>query len=124
MNTNEFNVLYKLDKNVAALAGWVNAKGTFSDTLGYINGSTNTQNLWQIGAVASTAIADKTTLWGSAAVGNNLTNYEVGVSYEFSPGWEFNVNYRDLELRNFSFLRYTGLELKGKGTGFGVTYKF
>ncbi|MDR3588577.1 MAG: hypothetical protein P4N41_02850 [Negativicutes bacterium] len=119
---NEFNVLYKVDKNVAAFAGLLTAKGT----LNFLSGpslSTNTKNLWQVGLVGSTSIADKTTLWGSVGVGSNLTNWEVGVSYAFAPSWEFNVNYREIEAKKLSYSGYD-VDAKSKGLGLGLTYKF
>jgi len=126
LTTNEFNVLYKLNKQFSALVGFVNAKGDAKDNTNPSGGNIiNTKNLWQVGVVGSTAIADKTTLWGSAAVGKDLTNYEIGIGYEFSPNWEFNVNYRDVNVKdmNISSASY-GIELKAKGLGYGITYKF
>jgi len=129
LTTNEVNVLYKLDKNIAILAGWVNAKGYAQDNTnsGGSNGF-NTKNLWQVGVVASTAIAKKTTLWGGIAVGKDLTNYEVGIGYEISHGWEFNVNYRDLDLKKFNSsddeVGWSNVGLNAKGLGVGITNKF
>jgi hypothetical protein len=124
--TNEFNVLYKLDKNVALLAGYMTTKATLSASTNsalivFPFGSTlsDSKNMWQVGLLASTEIAPKTTLWGSFAAGNNsLTNWEVGVGYQFSPGWEFNVNYREIKTSVES------VDFKDSGLGFGVTYKF
>jgi predicted porin len=116
--TNEFNVLYKLDKNVAAFAGYASAKGTM-EIFGYGSTSSDTKNLWQVGLVGSTAIADKTTLWGSVAAGSNLTNWEVGVSYAFTPNLELNVNYREVKVDDLQ-----GVDVKAKGLGLGVTFKF
>ncbi|MBP2649447.1 MAG: hypothetical protein H6Q74_272 [Firmicutes bacterium] len=126
MITNEFNVLYKLNKKINALVGLVNTKFEvcdFDDPSGSFN--SNTKKLWQVGVVGSTVIADKTTLWGSAAASKDLTNYEVGIGYEFSPNWEFNVNYRDINVKNFSMDQYTAsYEMKAKGFWYGITYKF
>lgn len=131
ITTNEFNILYKLDKNLAVFAGWANAKGeiTFTDYPGF-NFTTKTKNLWQVGFVGNTAIADKTTLWASAAFGSSsMTNWEVGVSYEFAPNFEFNVNYREFKADDFTGTSTNGTAMrlttaKSKGLGFGVTYKF
>jgi len=125
LKTNEFNLLYKLDKNVAMVVGFNNVSGTFSQT-GLPDWGLNTRSIFQLGVVASTSIANKTTLWGSVKAGKNLEDYEVGVGYEFRPGWEFNVNYRYLHLKNLSddtFNDY-GMEWKVKGSGLGITYKF
>jgi opacity protein-like surface antigen len=122
IRTNEYNLLYKLDTNVAALAGMVNAKGSLqANNLG--SRETNSKNYWQVGIIASTVVAPNTTLWGSAAAGENLTNYEVGAAYEFSPGWEFDVNYRNIKLKNFD-IENVNPDLKASGFGLGVTYKF
>lgn len=129
LTTNEFNVLYKLDKNIAILAGGVNAKGYAQDTTNSAGSNGfSTRNLWQVGVVASTAIAKKTTLWGGIAVGKDLTNYEVGIGYEFSHGWEFNINYRDFDLKNFNSsddsVGFSDVGLRAKGLGVGITNKF
>lgn len=85
--------------------------------------SSKTKNVWQVGIIASTVVADKTTLWGSATTSSDLTNYEVGIGYEFNPGWELNVNYRDLRVKDVRLGGGSG-EFKEKGMGFGITHKF
>jgi hypothetical protein len=69
--------------------------------------------------VASTELAPKTTLYGMAAAGANLTNFGVGISYEIAPHLELDVNYREIEAKKVS-----NTDLKAKGLGFGITYKF
>lgn len=131
ISTSEFNLLYKLDKSVAVFVGYVNAKGemAYSDYPGK-NFTTKSKNLWQFGVVASTPIGEKTTLWGSvAAGGSSLTNWEVGVAYEIAPNLELNVNYREVKASDFSGTASDGTavttkDLKAKGPGFGITYKF
>jgi len=118
VRTNEYNLLYKLDNNVAILAGIVNAKGYLSNP--FVTYETNTRNFWQAGVVASTTIAPKTTLWGSVAAGNNITNYEIGVGYALSQSWECNLNYRSLKLTHFDY----DVDLEAKGFGLGLTYKY
>ncbi|MBP2654054.1 MAG: hypothetical protein H6Q73_1623 [Firmicutes bacterium] len=122
IRTNEYNLLYKLDTNVAALAGLVNTKG-YLNANGLGSSETNSKNYWQVGIVASTVVAPNTTLWGSAAAGKNLTNYEVGAAYEFSPGWEFDVNYRNIKLKDFD-VENANPDFAASGFGLGVTYKF
>jgi hypothetical protein len=129
--TSEFNILYKLDKNVAIFTGYVTAKGemSFSNYPGK-NFTTKSKNLWQFGVVASTPIGEKTTLWASAAAGtNSLTNLEIGVGYEIAPNLELNVNYREIKASDFTGTSSDGSavttkDLKAKGPGFGITYKF
>ncbi|MDR3563455.1 MAG: hypothetical protein P4N59_18745 [Negativicutes bacterium] len=131
ISTSEFNILYKLDKSVAVFSGLVTAKGqdVFSSypTISY---TTNSKKLWQLGLIGSTAIADKTTLWGSVAAGSSsLLVWEIGLSYEFCPNVELNVNYRSVKSDNFSGTNGGGThftidEAKAKGAGVGITYKF
>ncbi|BBB91099.1 MAG TPA: outer membrane beta-barrel protein [Methylomusa anaerophila] len=115
---NEYNLLYKLDKNISVFTGLVTAKGK-----NVYAGSSDTKNFWQFGVVGSAPIADKTTLWGSMGTGADLFNWEAGVSYEFSPGWEFNVNYRTIQSKKLHWPPYP-TDLNAEGLGFGVTYKF
>lgn len=116
--TNEFNVLYKLDKNLAAFAGYANAKGTLAvDGIG--SSSSSTKDLWQLGLVGTAAIGDKTTLWASVGAGSDLTNWEAGIGYAFTPKCEFNVSYREFKVNDLD-----GVDVKAKGLGFGVTFKY
>jgi len=127
MTNNEFNVLYKVDNNVAAFVGYINSKAQLNVNLFTLSGTapSNTQNIWQIGVVGSTPIAEKTTLWASAAAGSHVTNLAVGVGYEFSPGWEFNVGYRDLVINKYDFNGINGtMDGTAKGLDLGVSCKF
>jgi len=130
ITTNEFNILYKLNKNTDAFVGWVGVKGKYQDLeTSEFSGIFHAKNYYQLGVVTSTAIADKTILWGSAAVGNKLENYEAGVGYQISPALEFNVDYRYLKSKGFSFNdgnsdELSNLSLMAKGLGFGLTYKY
>lgn len=123
--TNEFNVLYKLDKNLAAFAGYANAKGTLAGSVdteeGVLEGSasSSTKDLWQLGLVGTAALGDKTTLWASVGAGSDLTNWEAGIGYAFTPKCEFNVSYREFKVNDLD-----GADVKAKGLGFGLTFKF
>jgi hypothetical protein len=127
---NEFNILYKTDKNFAFFIGLVNAKGqmTFSDPR--LNFTTKTQNLWQFGAVESVPLGDQATAWASAAVGSsNLLNWEIGLGYTIAPNTELNLTYREFRADDFSGNLSDGTavtvgEAKAKGLGFGVNFKF
>ncbi|MDR3591279.1 MAG: hypothetical protein P4N41_16620 [Negativicutes bacterium] len=121
LTSNEFNVLYKLAKNVSVFAGDVSASGyRWTPISSY---TTDTKNYWQVGLIGRTEIAPRTTLWASAAAGNDLTNWEAGVSYEFAPGWELNVNYRELKTNKLKLYQYVD-NVKATGFGYGITYKF
>jgi len=121
MNTKELNVLYKLNKNVSAFAGYHRASFVGGDY-------TKNNNTLQVGLTGYDEIADKTTLYGTLGVGNKLLNWEVGVSYEVAQNTEFNFGYRYKKVRNL-FEGYNGGSIysdnvTAKGFGYGVTYKF
>lgn len=129
----ELNVLYKMDKNVSAFIGWVQAtpgleaNGTINGTA--VSGSVDTNNNgYQVGLVGSTKLGDKFTGYGMVAAGNKLTNYEVGVSYEVAQNLELNLGYKDAKYKNLT-LKYDGdstpeFSYEVKGLTYGLTYKF
>lgn len=136
--TNEFNILYKLDKGVAAFAGFVTAKGSLnlsrsSEPLAVSSVSapsvesrdisSSSKNMWQLGLIGVTPIATNVNLYGLVGAGNDWTNFEAGISYEFAPSFEFDVNYRDIEAKKFNLAGYN-IDGTAKGLGFGITYTF
>lgn len=133
LKTQEFNVLYKLNKNVSAYTGLVRLKATENANVSYTDGSpsetesssTKTKNKIQIGLIGSTKIADKTTAYVQVGVASNFTDWKVGVSQEIAPNVEFNVDYRGLKAKKLDFGGDDGkFDVSSKGIGFGVSYKF
>jgi len=120
-SSQEFNVLYKLGKDVSAFAGDVSAHGYRWTPISTY--TTAARNLWQIGITGRSLIAPKTTLWASAAAGTDLTNLEIGVSYEFTHNTEFNFSYRKIDTKNLKVYQISE-NVKSTGFGYGITYKF
>jgi hypothetical protein len=120
LKTQEFNVLYQIDKNISAYTGIVKSKANWS------NGDTsNEKSNMQFGLIGSTKIADKTTAYASVAVASDFTNWKIGVSQEIAPNLDFNVDYRRMQVKNLTGDMYTGSDdITAKGLGYGVTYKF
>ncbi|MBP2649443.1 MAG: hypothetical protein H6Q74_268 [Firmicutes bacterium] len=128
MKTSEINVLYQLNKNVSVFAGRVHAENAWTNSYSkYYNWADYEyvdRNIAQVGVVGNRSIGSKTTLWGSLGLGRDLTDFTVGVGYKFSPVMEFNVDYRALTIKKFwENIGYTD-EMKSKGLGFGLTYKY
>lgn len=142
---DEYNVLYKMNKNFAFFTGIVKAApsaklsigvGTYENSYsGDIAIAGHDKNIWQFGLQAVAPFADKFTGYGIAAFGSDYRNWEVGVGYQLSKNLEFNVNYRDMRIDNMSMVglsipTYNGVigdvtsDVQQKGLGFGVTYKF
>lgn len=139
---DEYNVLYKMNKNFTAFTGIVKASPSAKLSLGVepifsgdIALAGHDKNIWQFGLQAVAPFADKFTGYGIAAFGSDYRNWEVGVGYQISKNLEFNVNYRDMKIDNMSMVGLNiptenGVigdvtsDVQQKGLGFGVTYKF
>ena len=126
LKIQEFNVLYKLDKNVSAFAGLVKVKGEIS-----ADGSTmssSIKNKVQLGLIGTTKLADKTTAYAQVGFASDYTNWKIGVSQEIAPNLELNVDYRKTSAKKLSFNDGVGgvtdVDVTTKGIGVGVTYKF
>ena len=122
LKTSEINVLRKVTDNVSIYAGVMRTKAEFEDTLDSPF-SSNSKNKWQLGLVGSTQIADKLTGYASVGAGKDLTSWQIGVAYEVAPNVDFNVDYRQIKVDNLKFVG-EDFDVKAKGLGFGVTYKF
>lgn len=144
VKTEEFNVLYKLGKNVSAFTGVVRANTKFSPSFsadsrwGYSDGcnyaegmklgfpslASEDKNMWHIGLVGVAPIAKKTNLFGIVSVGNDYRNWEAGVSYAVAKDWEFNVNYRNMKIDKLSMGSLNMYDThQHYGEGSAVTYQ-
>ncbi|MCE5285236.1 MAG: hypothetical protein LLG02_05220 [Pelosinus sp.] len=133
VDTQEFNVLYKIDKNVAVYTGIMKTKAYFNrkDTVygsdEYLwGGASTSKNRWQIGVVGSAKLAEKTTGYASLAAGKDLTSWELGIAQEVAPNVDFNISYREIKANNNSGGDFGSTNIDGtaKGLGFGISYKF
>lgn len=123
LKVQEFNVLYKLDKNVSAFAGLVKVKGEITDT--GITTTSNSKNKVQFGLIGSTKLAEKTTAYAQVGVASDFTNWKVGVSQEIAPNLELNVDYHRIQAKKLSFNGGLGdVDVTAKGLGVGISYKF
>ena len=123
LKTQQFNVLYQLDKNLSVFTGFVSAKGQVN-----ADGDTYTsesKNKVQFGLIGSTKLADKTTAYAKVGFASDFTDMTVGLSQEISPNLEFNVDYRKVQAKKLTFDGGAdATDVTAKGIGFGVTYKF
>ncbi len=134
LSAHEFNVLYQLDPNISAFVGWTRASakinwsykyGPDASTITDSGSGTEKQSKsgYQIGLIGQTKLADKVTGWASVSAGNKITGYEIGVGYDMSKNTEFNVFYRDTKYKDFN-IGGEKIDVKTKGLGAGVTFKF
>lgn len=121
INTQQFNLLYKVNKNVSAFAGFSKTSLGRLVEDGELKGPNQTD--WQVGLIGSKQIAKKTTAYALAAMGSDIRNWEVGVSYAFAKNVEFNVMYRDFRADNLAWGGHS-VDAEVKGIGYGLTFKF
>ncbi len=131
LTANQFNILYSLDKNVAAFVGYTQAKNEI-DYRGTLNGvpgsgtiSGKNVNGWQAGFTGSFPMGDKLSGYGTLGFGNKIVNLEFGLSYEFSKNAELNLFYKHTEYKDLQFEGSSAkYDVKVKGPGIGLTFKF
>jgi hypothetical protein len=101
----EFNVLKSLDKRSAIFVGVVQASSDFSvqdplDTTSTFNVSSDKKTVWQIGYIGKAPLTKDLNAYGVVAVGNHLTNYEIGLAQKLNNNMEFNISYREKKVRD------------------------
>ena len=129
LTIKEYNVLYKLNKNISVFTGVAQVKGTqaISGNADTDGGSASTQNknIWQLGLVGTAPIAEKTTAFAATAVGSNLIAYKLGVSYEIVRNVGMDVYYSYNQYKNLQWESDNGQsDFTAKGLGYGITYRF
>jgi hypothetical protein len=123
LKMQEFNVLYKVDKNLSVYTGIASVKGSFDSTIG--NSESDTKNKVQFGVIGNTKLSDKTTAYAKIGVASGMTNWKVGVSQELAPNLELNLDYGSLKVNKMAFNNGMGdVDMTAKGIGVGVSYKF
>lgn len=128
----EYNVLYKLDKNFSAFTGIVRAnpsvKASFSPIVDHLAIQGDDKNIWQFGVVAVKPLNKDFTTYGIASFGSDYRNWEVGLGYKVAKDIDFNVNYRDMKVEDMKLANILGANVSTdtevKGWGFGVSYNF
>ncbi|BBB92077.1 MAG TPA: outer membrane beta-barrel protein [Methylomusa anaerophila] len=122
VDVNEYNLLYQINTNISVLAGVSQVKGKLQ---GDLSDNTNTRGLFQVGFVGSAPVADKTTAYTTAAFGNDLTTWKLGLSYQVDKNWEMDVYYGYNKYRNLQWQTDSSQsDFTIKGVGYGISYKF
>jgi len=139
IQSQEFNILYKLDRHFSLFTGLIKVKPYMSENSFYPGWSASSticyagpeERMGQFGLVVSTEIADKLKAYGIGALGAEYRSWQIGLSYALSKSWDLNVDYRNTTFNNYTVsLGNSGGDPSGvqnltaKGLGIGVTYKF
>ena len=128
LQVREYNVLYKLTKNISTFTGIAQVKSDLSvnSTLegGSSSDSTSKKNIWQFGLVGTVPVADKTNAYAVAAIGSDLTAWKLGLGYELEKNLDLDVFYSYSQYKNLQWQAGGSSDFTVKGMGYGVTYKF
>jgi len=119
VRSQEVNVLYKLDKNLSAFAGWHQARLT-TNAPGF---SLPSKSTWQVGLIGTTALGKKTTLYGIVGAGGSLLNAEAGFAYALAKDLDVNLFYRYKRIDDLRANAYE-IDTTTKGLCPGLTYRF
>jgi len=125
-SANEFNVLYKLNNNLAAFVGWTQAKAGLESYSMKLKG--DNVNGYQVGITGVANFGEKVKGYATLATGNHITNAEIGVGYALGKNCEFNIGYKDTKYNDLSISydgeSYSGYDYELKGMTYGISYKF
>ncbi len=119
IRSQEANILYKLDNNLSAFAGWHQARLTINAP-GF---SLPSKSTWQVGLIGTTALGKKTTLYGIVGAGSSLLNAEAGFAYALAKDLDVNLFYRYKRIDDLR-LNDSDIDTTTKGFGLGLTYRF
>lgn len=122
---HEVNLVYSINKNFAAYAGWNRIKNSFKDGVNY----SNTNNIAQIGLIAKAPLANNLDFYAKGAVGTQRTAlWEAGLGYSITPNLDINAGYRYLNTKLADQGDYSkvndDMNISYKGFIAGLSYRF
>jgi predicted porin len=128
LQNKEFNLLYKVNNNIALFTGLSNNKLKFDGDQGpgITHYAAETKKIWQYGLSGKQKLGGKVSLYEVGALGKNLTAWKVGLGYKLTKDVEFNVDYRYLQVNELTIPAFTAYKIDTtvKGAGAGLTVKF
>ncbi len=121
---HEVNLVYSINKNFAAYAGWNRIK---NDLGGDAN---DTNNVAQLGLIAKAPLAKNLDFYAKGAVGTKKTTmWEAGLGYSITPDLDINAGYRYLNTKladggDSTFGNKDDANISYKGFIAGLSYRF
>lgn len=121
---HEVNLVYSINKNFAAFAGWNRIKNESEDV-------SQTNNVAQIGLIAKAPLAKNLDFYAKGAVGTKKTTmWEAGLGYSITPDLDISAGYRYLNTKladegdnTFGALK-DDANISYKGFIAGLSYRF
>lgn len=121
----EFNLIRRISPNVSAVAGWVQNKFSYGNTV-----APATIASIHAGVMADQKLNEKATLFAAVLGGKDVLFWEAGVSYKIAKDAHFNVSYGEREFKNvdlnvpaYSLYKKEDYKLKGITCLFSVDFK-
>jgi len=117
--TQEYNLRYKVDKNVSIYAGEMHARlGLTGPDSGEIS-----RNIFQVGAQYQAPISKRLVGWGAMGFGSNMQHYEAGIGYKVADNLDLDLMYQYTEVKDFK--TDVGSDaVTSKGLYAGLSFKF
>lgn len=128
LDTQEFNILYKVDNNFTVFTGVNTVKSKYS--LFGVDFDGNNKTNWQLGVTGQTPIGKNLTGYATVAAGQDSSSWRIGAAYAIDKNLDFNVFYAQ---NKYDDVKYDSTlasavgrdaDYKIKGMGYGLTYKF
>lgn len=121
---HEVNLVYSINKNFAAFAGWNRINNDWVE-------ASKTNNVAQIGLIAKAPLANNLDFYAKGAVGTKSTAmWEAGLGYSITPDLDINAGYRYLNTKladngdnTFGVLK-DDANITYKGFIAGLSYRF
>lgn len=127
-DAHEVNLVYSINKNFAAYAGWNRINNDIGDPDGTWS---DTNNIAQIGIIAKARLAKGLDIYGKAAVGTKRTAlWEAGLGYSITPDLDISAGYRYVNTKWADKGDVVGMPLRDdanityKGFIAGLSYRF
>ncbi len=117
LQSNQLNLMYQFNPNVAAFAGYVHNRFKVGTGKSY---GTTSESGYQVGILGSMKLAKRTSAWVSIGAGNKITAYEIGVGYDLTHNFDLDLFYNNTKYKGFD----EDAEVKTHAVNLGVTYHF
>lgn len=115
-NQQEVNLIYSVNDNIAAYAGYNRIENEFE------YGPSTTNNVAQVGLIGKAPLAENLDIYGKVGVGTkSTTTWEAGLAYGVTPDLDINAGYRYIDTEG---RRDSDPSVTYKGFVTGISYRF
>ena len=118
MRTQEYNLRYKVDKNISVYAGQMHAR--FGAKSSHAEASA-TRNIFQAGIQYEAPLGKNVTGWAGMGFGSGMQHYETGIGYAFTKNLDLDLSYQYTQVKDFT---NETVDCTAKGLYAGLSFKF